>query len=145
MEFLSTYGFSILVLLVIIGVVFSIQTFKPRKLLPERCSLGTALFCRDQIVNNTHMRLSVNNALAEPIELRWMHINESGSAPRLSCIFGGDNLTEFTRLLYNSSSCTGVGVDSDDLVSFDTTMVYVERGSDLEHTQRGILQVKVHS
>src|SRR3989338_6386745 len=47
MEFLMTYGWAILVVLVVIGALAYFGVLNPETLLPERCELQQGLYCKD--------------------------------------------------------------------------------------------------
>lgn len=47
MEFLMTYGWAILVVLVVIGALAYFGVLNPQNLLPERCELQQGFYCKD--------------------------------------------------------------------------------------------------
>ena len=57
LEFLMTYGWAILVVLIVIGALAYFGVFNPSNLLPERCALQQGLGCQDWKVD------SVGNAV----------------------------------------------------------------------------------
>jgi hypothetical protein len=50
MEFLMTYGWAILVVLVVIGALAYFGVLNPQTLLPERCELEQGVYCKDHQV-----------------------------------------------------------------------------------------------
>lgn len=55
MEFLMTYGWAILVVLVAIGALAYFGVLSPAQFLPEKCTLssGSGLFCDDFSISTT--------------------------------------------------------------------------------------------
>jgi len=53
MEFLMTYGWAILVVLVVIGALAYFGVLNPQNLLPEKCTLPMGLYCKDHRVDGT--------------------------------------------------------------------------------------------
>ncbi|MBN2454170.1 hypothetical protein JXB11_01355 [Candidatus Woesearchaeota archaeon] len=51
MEFLMTYGWAILVVLVVIGALAYFGVLNPQTLLPERCELQQGFYCRDYLIS----------------------------------------------------------------------------------------------
>ncbi|MCP3684127.1 MAG: hypothetical protein GY861_15710 [bacterium] len=51
MEFLMTYGWAILVVLVVIGALAYFGVLSPQNLLPEKCELQMGLNCKDYIIS----------------------------------------------------------------------------------------------
>ena len=75
MEFLMTYGWAILVVLVAIGALAYFGVLSPDTFLPEKCviSSGSGLFCdKFSIITATGseaINLKVINSLADPITI----------------------------------------------------------------------------
>ena len=70
MEFLMTYGWAILVVLVAIGALAYFGVLSPDKMLPEKCiiSSGSGLFCdKFSITAATSITLKVKNSLADAV------------------------------------------------------------------------------
>ncbi|MFH1439828.1 MAG: hypothetical protein ABIG89_04635, partial [Candidatus Woesearchaeota archaeon] len=51
MEFLMTYGWAILVVLVVIGALAYFGVLNPQNLLPEKCTFPSGLYCQDYKIN----------------------------------------------------------------------------------------------
>ena len=72
MEFLMTYGWAILVVLVVIGALAYFGILNPQTLLPERCELQMGLHCKDYLIstdanNNGEIRLTIENGRGNDI------------------------------------------------------------------------------
>ena len=71
MEFLMTYGWAILVVLIAIGALAYFGVLNPNKFIGDRCtvSTGSGLFCEDSNsqATGTFVRVVIKNALADPV------------------------------------------------------------------------------
>lgn len=79
MEFLMTYGWAILVVLVAIGALAYFGVLSPDKMLPEKCviSTGSGLFCDKYQVSTNGINLRLKNTLAEAINLTFVGAGSS--------------------------------------------------------------------
>src|SRR3989338_7379929 len=70
LEFLTTYAWAFLVILIMIGALAYFGVLTPSKLLPDRCTFGTEIVCIDYSITapetNT-FNLRMKNNLGEPI------------------------------------------------------------------------------
>ena len=80
MEFLMTYGWAILVVLVAIGALAYFGVLSPDRFLPEKCvlSTGSGLFCDKFTITATGIEIKVQNSLAEGITVTGGTIIEAG-------------------------------------------------------------------
>ena len=77
MEFLMTYGWAILVVLVVIGALAYFGVLNPQNLLPEKCTLPMGLYCRDYLIDSTgtgSIRLRLENGMGQGIMIRSINI-----------------------------------------------------------------------
>ncbi|MBI5228225.1 hypothetical protein HY988_06560 [Candidatus Micrarchaeota archaeon] len=71
-EFLMTYGWAILVLLIVIGVILSSGILSPTFVLSEQCGFGNNMPCNVAIYNQngvSHVSLSLYNSLPYKIDV----------------------------------------------------------------------------
>lgn len=75
MEFLMTYGWAILVVLVAIGALAYFGVLNPDTMLPEKCiiSSGSGLFCDKFSTTTAGITLKIKNSLAEGINITWIN------------------------------------------------------------------------
>ena len=86
LEFLTTYGWAFLVILVMIGTLAYFGVLKPSRLLPDRCSVGPEFECLDfqlSSISNT-IKVRLKNNIGEPINLDSIRISSESVTP-LSC------------------------------------------------------------
>ena len=72
MEFLMTYGWAILVVLIVISVIAYFGVYKPGGLLPEKCTFPTGISCVDYSVTANYVTLTVYNSLGKGINIKGM-------------------------------------------------------------------------
>jgi hypothetical protein len=76
LEFLMTYGWAILVVLVAIGALAYFGVLRPERLLPEKCVIatGSGLYCDDYTVSSTTVTIRVKNMLAETVSINAVRL-----------------------------------------------------------------------
>ncbi len=79
LEFLMTYGWAFLVILIMIGALAYFGVLNPTKFLPERCNFGQEIKCQDFMINRT------GDAVTAQISL----VNTKGNTIQL--ILGGES------------------------------------------------------
>ena len=81
LEFLTTYGWAFLVILIMIGTLAYFGILNPSKLLPSRCTVGPEFECLDyQIDAVTNVfKLRMKNNVGEPIGINSMTFSSESS------------------------------------------------------------------
>ncbi len=69
MEFLMTYGWAILVVLVVIGALAYFGVLSPSTLLPEKCTFPISVTCRDHSVSQTAVTLILLNGAGRDMQI----------------------------------------------------------------------------
>lgn len=73
MEFLMTYGWAILVVLIAIGALAYFGVLRPEQYLPEKCTIstGSGLFCAEFTTDatNNKIQLKIHNILTEKVTI----------------------------------------------------------------------------
>jgi hypothetical protein len=91
MEYLMTYGWALIVLTVVIGVLFSMGVFNPQNYMSEECSFQPSLPCRGTyLIEEGKLTIVLANGLGYDIENVYITVDEenSNSAPLEK---GGEN------------------------------------------------------
>ena len=70
MEFLMTYGWAILVVLIVIGALAYFGVLSPSTLLPEKCTFPVSLSCLDHTVTPTYVAVSLQNGAGRDMIIR---------------------------------------------------------------------------
>ena len=69
LEFLTTYGWAFLVILIMIGVLAYFGILSPSKLVPNRCNFGPEFHCVDYQIGQSSFKLRLKNDVGEPIDV----------------------------------------------------------------------------
>jgi len=69
MEFLMTYGWAILVVLVVIGALAYFGVLSPTALLPEKCFLPIGLNCEQHRLTTSNANFEVRNGMGDRITI----------------------------------------------------------------------------
>ena len=98
MEFLMTYGWAILVVLIAIGALAYFGVLNPDRFLPEKCvlSTGSGLYCDDYSAIDNQVTIRVKNILTESVVINYIDLNVTG----IQC-------TEFAPALTITADNTG--------------------------------------
>lgn len=66
-EFLTTYGWAMLLIIITIGALSYFGIFNPMKFLPDRCNLGTEFACREYSAKINGLNFRVSNNIGQAI------------------------------------------------------------------------------
>lgn len=86
LEFLTTYGWAFLVILVMIGALAYFGVINPKRFIPESCTLSQELLCEDfQVVQSSAVGgLYLKNNLGETITLSNIYLVDSNDGTKKS-------------------------------------------------------------
>ncbi len=108
LEFLMTYGWAILVVLIVIGALAYFGILNPSILLPEKCTLQMGLYCKDHRIDGTKGQITFNfeNGMGKDIIL--YHVNVTGDVIPGGCYAGVyGNVTSGDTAMVPYTSITG--------------------------------------
>ena len=77
LEFLISYGWAIIVVLIIIGILAHLDVLSPDMFLPQKCILPSGIACLDYRVESSRVILVLQNALGESMTINDITILES--------------------------------------------------------------------
>src|SRR3989338_8170279 len=85
LEFLMTYGWAILVVLVVIGALAYFGVLNPSILLPEKCTFGAGLGCQDFLITSesgaaNSVALVLENGLGSSINVQKVTLTPVGAS-----------------------------------------------------------------
>lgn len=88
MEFIMTYGWALLVILVAIGALSYFGVLDPTKILPERCNFQQELPCSDFQILTNDMNFTLQNTAAQTLNIVDVEWKEAGSGTWQACVGG---------------------------------------------------------
>lgn len=94
LEFLMTYGWAIIVVLVVIGALSYFGVFNPRNLLPSKCVVQPPFTCQDSVRGNDGIGMLLQNSAGEGITINSLTftsdaINGTCSSGTISAYLNG--------------------------------------------------------
>lgn len=66
-EFLATYGWAILIILIAIGALSYYGFMNPQNVLPDKCIFGNGLICQDSLITTNTVNISLYNGFGKSI------------------------------------------------------------------------------
>jgi hypothetical protein len=67
LEFLSTYGWAMMIILIMIGALSYFGVLNPGRFIGDRCVAGTPFYCSDKLINDTsrdYVQMKVRNGVS---------------------------------------------------------------------------------
>ena len=138
MEFLMTYGWAILVVLLAIAALAYFGVLNPGKYLPSSCTLGTGLSCNDFKVEANNVTLVITNGMGE--DLNPFTITIGGACASVATADpDGDGLLDGEKDTFVITCTTPI---TGSKFKEDITMQYTSE-SGLSHTKTGSISTQV--
>ncbi|MCX6710160.1 MAG: hypothetical protein NTV63_04400 [Candidatus Woesearchaeota archaeon] len=134
MEFLMTYGWAILVVLVAIAALAYFGVLNPGRFLPESCTIGAGVACQDfKVTAAGTATVIVRNGMGSGISAVTLSLGGTACTPAATTIADGST-TEFT--------CTATAGTAGAKYKGALTFAYIQEGSTLTHSKTGTLTAK---
>ena len=103
MEFLMTYGWAILVVLVVIGALAYFGVLNPTNVLPEKCFFQVGLECNQHQFKSASATLLIKNALGDKITITKAWVED----PATGSVICGSSTANLTSLVVIQNSASG--------------------------------------
>ena len=138
MEFLMTYGWAILVVLIAIGALAYFGVLNPSKFLPESCTIGPGIGCDDFKVQTTGAgTIIVRNGMGD--DLTAVTVSIGGDAADSGCV--ATNLADGGTLTCVWDAGTLATGTAGTKFKEDITFAYTSSSS-VTHSKTGTLTTK---
>ncbi len=137
MEFLMTYGWAILVVLIAIGALAYFGVLNPSRFLPASCTLMPGLSCESFKVDATGLTLNVRNGMGSDLTNVTIGV-PAGAANCASSTSASASLNDGAAATF-TISCTLTGSRFKE----DLTIGYTQDG--LDHTRTGQLVAEIEA
>ena len=134
MEFLMTYGWAILVVLVAIGALAYFGVLSPDKFLPSKCTLPSGIACLDFTVTPILMEIRIQNGLGYDMSAISVSTADCGSINTPATLANGEAATY-------AITCPTPLVGTKYNGEINVTYTLTETG--LTHTKGGSLTAKI--
>jgi len=138
MEFLMTYGWAILVVLLAIAALAYFGVLNPGRYLPSSCTLGTGLGCVEHKVDSTsgEITLVIQNGMGQ--NLNSLNISMGGDCDGWTA--GDGTLTDGEKEIFNINCSETLLIDSK--FQEDILIEYLSE-NDISRTIKGTLSTRV--
>ena len=127
LEFLMTYGWAILVVLVAVGALAYFGVLSPDKFLPAKCTLQSGIACIDHKATATQLILRVQNSLGYDIAVDAVKAQQCTALGSQGTLKNGDPAT------YTFTTCTNSGSKYNGQVN----LTYTNTDTLIQHTNIG--------
>lgn len=146
LEFLMTYGWAILVVLIVIGALAYFGVLNPNTFVSERCNLPSPFVCSNSVVKVSGPSLfAVTNSGGSEVKITGLKMIQTGSGETSDpeCIFDGAAtpvaIKSGETSTITTASCTFIDVGRGSKAKFNLELKYyaTESGSSFEKTVKG--------
>ena len=136
LEFLMTYGWAILIVLIAIGALAYFGVLNPARLLPKSCTIVPGLSCDDFIIRDLGTgTVIVRNGGARTLQNWAMELQHTANGTCTGVGWSGTDWPTGDQLSCTFSGLT-TGVKGDPY-SEDLVLYYNEKGSTIQHKVQG--------
>lgn len=131
LEFLSTYGFAFLIILVMIGALSAFGVLNPQNILPDRCTTPPAVGCVDYQLDSTADQFGIvlrNNAGER---MQWINVTNVSSQDFTDVADCGEglNVNNNEEAQITCSVSAGSVFESGDKVRIGVRGIYLTRSA----------------
>ena len=144
MEFLMTYGWALLVVLVAIGALASFGVLNPSGFLPETCTMIPGIACTDFAVGVDNIEIVLTNGMGTKLTDVSFEVEDEGGTVCATLDAVGDNVLsdgETDKFSNMTNDCANSG-DSGSRAKYKLKLTYTLE-SGLEHTKEGQLITQI--
>ncbi|HLD19387.1 MAG TPA: hypothetical protein VJB90_05265 [Candidatus Nanoarchaeia archaeon] len=148
MEFLMTYGWAILVVLVVIAALSYFGVLDPSNVVPDRCSFSAAFTCSDFLVQDTagnDITFTLLNGAGKDIYVYSLNVSGQGLSSICSATIEGNSgilIPAGVEGQLNLSNCQFTASSLTKKNKYSILINYTQAGSTFVKTQSGELFTK---
>jgi hypothetical protein len=134
LEFLMTYGWAILVVLVAVGALAYFGVLSPDKFLPSKCTLQAGIACVDHKVTPTAVTVRLTNSLGYDISSITVKAGSCGTSSSPAALANGE---AGTYTITCGSSLTGTKYNA------QLNVTYTVTETSISHNNQGNVVAKI--
>ena len=134
MEFLMTYGWAILVVLVAIGALAYFGVLSPDRFLPSKCTLPSGIACVDHKATADNVQVRLQNGLGYDMSAITVTASACGSSSIPSTLNNGDAATFTMTCLPALTGAKYTG---------SLSVAYTLSDTGLTHTKNGTITARI--
>ena len=148
-EFLVTYGWAILAVMVVIGALAYFGVFNTKRYINDECLFGNQLFCEDFVINsdNPKLNITLRNNYDVNIAINTFNITTKYASGPQKCIpigFPPIYYSPGTQIKYSCTLTSSVlTIPLDERVDSRILVIYSRHGSTITHNLTGKIRSTV--
>jgi len=145
MEFLMTYGWALLVVLIAIAALAFFGLLNPARFLPEKCEIAPGLTCMDftassdETVAGSEIIILLNNGIGQTMKGANLSVSDCNTSAVIATFVEGD--TEQFSIDDCNNMVPNTRFKADMTLAYNTTV----EGITLTHSKQGYLVVQVEA
>ncbi len=132
LEFIMTYGWAILVVLVAIGALAYFGVLSPDKFLPNKCTMQSGIACLDHKATSTSLTIVVKNSFGYDVTI------DAVKAQQCTALGSQGSLTNGGQATY-ALTCTNSGSKYNGNVN----VTYTNADTSVTHNNQGQVTTKI--
>ncbi|HLC61188.1 MAG TPA: hypothetical protein VJJ52_07210 [Candidatus Nanoarchaeia archaeon] len=132
LEFIMTYGWAILVVLVAIGALAYFGVLSPDRFLPSKCTLQSGIACLDHKATATSLVIYVKNSLGYDLTVDAVKAEQCTALGSQGALSNGGS-AQYTLTCVNSGS----------KYNGDVNITYTNTDTSVQHTNQGEVTTKI--
>jgi len=132
LEFIMTYGWAILVVLVAIGALAYFGVLSPDRFLPSKCTLQSGIACLDHKATATSLTIYVKNSLGYDLTVDSVKAQQCTALGSQGALANGGSATYTLTCVNGGSKYNG-----------DVNITYTNTDTSVQHTNQGEVTTKV--
>ncbi len=141
MEFIMTYGWALLVVMIVVGALVHFGIMDPKQFINEKCTFPSGLYCEDFYLTNTGWNFYFQNGKGRGIIINSILVEGAEAGNPYSCnvslgttIANGDSQT-----FDYPNTCADQGLTLREKYRFDVLVNYTFDGGVYPHVESGEL------
>jgi len=145
LEFLTTYGWAIMVVMVMIGALAYFGIFDIKEQLPERCNFGVQISCSDWIISEADenmgdpsVKMYIRNNFQDGISITQFSVNSNDN--NCNCSSSSTvQLESGDTAILEANNCEGCSIyfNEGDKIKLEGAIKYIKYTGRFNHTQKG--------
>ncbi|MGV8168684.1 MAG: hypothetical protein ACP5N3_01370 [Candidatus Nanoarchaeia archaeon] len=146
LEFLTTYGWAFMVILVMIGALAYFGVLNPQNLIPDQCAVTSGFTCADFQVGNASMKFLIINNMGEPITVNTVAVTRNSVSVVNACTVPAGNINDGEQATMNcTTNFASLGKPVGSKVKLGYSFNYVKTSGSFNHTATGTITATVAS
>lgn len=145
LEFLMTYGWAFLVILIMIGALAYFGVLSPTRFLPERCTISSGLACEDYTLTETDVTLLIRNNMGSTVHITDFDVTDPSGG--FTCTPSDDmgEVADGATITLQATACSGAGIAAGTKFKVLPTLSYYDprSGAGFTHDVTGELFAEV--